>query len=74
MEVELHSQFSRVDGEPFVGYDGIRDWTRTIDEQFSGWQLTIETVEEQTPDRVLVLGTVDLVARTSGVGMRQPVA
>lgn len=73
-DVELYSQFSRVDGRPFVGYDGIREWMATIDEQFSSWQLTIETVDEQPDGRLLVLGSVDLEARTSGVGMRQPVA
>jgi ketosteroid isomerase-like protein len=73
-DVELHSQFSRVDGRPFVGYDGIHEWMATIDEQFSSWQLSIETVDEQPDERLLVLGWVDLVARTSGVGMRQPVA
>jgi ketosteroid isomerase-like protein len=71
--VELESPFSEVSGEPYRGYDGIREWARAIDEQFSEWRIRIDEMRE-VERKVLQIGAAHLRGRTSGVELDQPFA
>jgi ketosteroid isomerase-like protein len=68
-EMELHS---RMLGRVLRGVDGLRAWFREIDEQFDRWQLEIEEIREVDPDRLVVLGSIHLRGRESGVQFEQP--
>jgi hypothetical protein len=70
-DVELHTQLSRVEGKPYRGYDGVRQWMRDIDEQFAEWRLEIDEIRERG-DRILVLGSIHARGRESGLEIDQP--
>jgi ketosteroid isomerase-like protein len=56
------------------GVDGLRTWFTEIDEQFGRWQLDVDEIREANPDRLLVLGSIHLRGRESGVEFEQPMA
>ena len=56
--------------EPYRGHDGYREWVRTMEEAFETWQLRPEAFVDGD-DRVLVLGTMQLRGRASGVELDQ---
>jgi ketosteroid isomerase-like protein len=69
-EVELSTPITRMQGRWFQGIEGIREWLREIDEQFSAWKLSGDEWRD-LGDRVLVLGSVRLRGRGSGLEMDQ---
>lgn len=71
-DIELHTRFAMLGGEPYRGYEGIRQWMRDIDEQFGQWRLEITEIREQG-DRMLVLGSIHIRGRESGVELDQPI-
>jgi hypothetical protein len=67
---ELHSALT---GRTFHGRQGVVDWMAEIDESFGAWNLRIDEVRAAGPDRYLVLGSVHLEGRGSGVSFDQPI-
>jgi hypothetical protein len=60
----LHSGLTNSD---FQGPDGFRSWTAEIDEHFEHWSVHIETLEDAPDGRVLVLGSIRFLGRSSGI-------
>ena len=56
----------------YHGHNGMRAWMAEIDDQFGDWHLSIDQIKDASEDRVLVLGTVHVRGRTSGVEFDQP--
>lgn len=56
----------------YHGYDGMRRWMGEIDDQFGDWSTSIDQFRDVAEDRLLVLGTVHIRGRTSGVEFDQP--
>jgi ketosteroid isomerase-like protein len=71
--IELESPFSSVVGEPYRGYEGIRQWTRDVDEQFADWRISHDEVRE-IGSQVIAIGTVQGRGRSSGVAIQFPFA
>jgi ketosteroid isomerase-like protein len=71
--IELESPFSSVVGEPYRGYDGIEQWIRDIDEQFSQWSIAPDDVRE-SGDQVIALVTVSGLGRGSDLALEFPSA
>jgi ketosteroid isomerase-like protein len=70
-DVEIHVPSSLISGgEPYHGHDGYREWTATMEESFEVWEIRPETFEEHG-DTVLVLGSMHLRGRGSGVELDQ---
>src|SRR5688500_2290332 len=69
-EVEIHSALT---GQVFRGEEGVARWVAEIEEQFEAWQLAIDRIDEQSPDRLVVRGSVRARGRQSGVDLDQPV-
>jgi ketosteroid isomerase-like protein len=57
-------------GEPYRGHEGYWQWIDAMEEAFEVWQLHPETFEESR-DSVLVLGSMHLRGRGSGVELDQ---
>jgi ketosteroid isomerase-like protein len=64
----LHSALTSAD---FSGPEGFRRWTAEIDEQFERWSVTIETLMDAPDGRVLALGKIQFVGRSSGIEAEQ---
>ena len=64
--------YSAMTNAEYHGYDGIRSWMAEIDDQFEDWRLSIDQFQDASEDRILVLGTVHVRGRTSGVEFDQP--
>ena len=71
--IELRSPFSSVAGEPYRGYEGIEQWARDIDEQFSQWRMDLDGVTMHE-GRALALATVRVRGRGSDLELRQETA
>jgi ketosteroid isomerase-like protein len=57
-------------GRPFRGHEGYRRWIATMEESFEVWELCPQSFEERG-DTVLVLGTMCVRGRGSGVELDQ---
>ena len=57
-------------GRPFRGHEGYRRWIATMEESFEVWELCPQSFEERG-DTVLVLGTMCLRGRGSGLELDQ---
>lgn len=68
-EVVVHSALTNA---AYHGYDGVRRWMDEIDEQFADWHLSIGEFRDASEGRLLMLGTVRLRGRASGVEFDQP--
>jgi ketosteroid isomerase-like protein len=70
-DVEINVMSLQVTGgEPYRGHEGYWEWVRTMEESFETWQLRPGSFEE-SGDKVLVLGTMRLRGRSSGVELDQ---
>ena len=70
-EVEINVISLQVTGgAPYRGYDGYRQWIAAMEESFEVWQLHPRTFEEHD-DSILVLGSMHLRGRGSGVELDQ---
>jgi ketosteroid isomerase-like protein len=67
----LHSSLTNA---TYQGYDGVRRWMAEIDNQFGEWYSSIDEVRDASEERLLMLGTVHLRGRASGVEFDQPMA
>ncbi len=67
-EFVLHSALTSAD---FHGPDGFRSWTAEIDEQFERWSVEFEALEDAPDGRVLALGMIRFVGRSSGIESEQ---
>jgi ketosteroid isomerase-like protein len=64
----LHSVLTSDD---FHGPEGFSRWTAEIDEQFEHWSVSFDTLEDAPDGRVLALGEIRFVGRSSGIESRQ---
>jgi ketosteroid isomerase-like protein len=64
-DTELHSRLGELRGRPYIGPDGFREWIADIDEQFSGFHLNIERLEELEPGLIIASGSIDFRGRKS---------
>jgi ketosteroid isomerase-like protein len=71
-DIVLETVLASSRGKPYRGHEGFRRWLADIDEQFDRWTLRMAEVEEVSEDRVLVLGSIHLRGRASGVEFEQP--
>ena len=58
----------------YHGHDGLRRWMAEVDDQFEEWQSFIDELRDVAEERLLVLGTIHLQGRASGVEFDQPMA
>jgi ketosteroid isomerase-like protein len=70
-DVVLHSGMTNA---TYHGHDGVRRYFAEIDDQFEDWHLSIDEFRDAPEERLLVLGSVHLRGRGSGVEFDQPVA
>jgi ketosteroid isomerase-like protein len=68
-EVELHSRFGGLAGEPYRGHEGVRAWLADIQENFERFEPWLEDARPAGEDRIVVLGGVSFRARESGLDM-----
>jgi ketosteroid isomerase-like protein len=68
-DVELHSRFGALGGEPYRGHDGVRAWLAEIQESFESFLPWLEDAYDVGEDRVVALGGISFRARGSGVDM-----
>jgi ketosteroid isomerase-like protein len=79
---EVHEEYadpecevrSAMTGSVYRGYDGVRSWMQEIDEQFDSWRIQLDEFAHATEDRLLVLGSIHLHGRGSGIELEVPVA
>ncbi len=64
-EAELHTRLSTVTGKPYRGTEGVRQWLRDTDEQFSRFAPELGSVEELENGRVFASGRIDMCGRGS---------
>jgi ketosteroid isomerase-like protein len=64
---------SAMTGAVFRGYDGVRSWMQEIDEQFDTWRIRLDEFVHATGERLLVLGSIQLHGRGSGIDIEVPV-
>lgn len=72
-DVEIHSRFTGLAGEPFRGHAGVRSWLAEWNESFERFEPWLEQVIEVDDDRVVALGGISFSARASGVDMDTPI-
>jgi ketosteroid isomerase-like protein len=72
-QVELASPFAALHGEPYRGHEGIAQWVRDVDEQFSEWRVEEREVSD-VDGAVLSLGTLHGRGRASGIEIDQQFA
>lgn len=65
---------SAMTGSVYRGYEGVRTWMQEIDEQFDRWRIQLDEFAHATNDRLLVLGSIQLYGRGSGLELEVPVA
>jgi ketosteroid isomerase-like protein len=65
---------SAMTGSVYRGYDGVRRWMQEIDDQFDTWRIRLDEFAHATRERLLVLGTIQLHGRGSGIDLEVPVA
>jgi hypothetical protein len=64
---------SALTGRVFHGRQGLIDWMAEIDDNFGAWRIRIEEIRAAGPDRFLILGSVHMRGRGSGVELDQPI-
>jgi ketosteroid isomerase-like protein len=67
-EFELHS---RMMGSVVRGAEGLQTWIAEIDEQFDAWQIQVDEEIDLGQGRYLLIGTVRLRGKGSGLRMEQ---
>jgi ketosteroid isomerase-like protein len=73
-EIEVHTAIaSAFRGEPFRGYEGVREWLAAVDESFERWDVELDDIHE-LGDVAVVLGAVHARGRGSGLELDLPTA
>jgi ketosteroid isomerase-like protein len=70
-EVELHSRFAGLGGEPYRGPEGMRQWLADIQENFERFAPWYDELYAAAGERVVACGGISFRARESGVDMSQ---
>ena len=70
-DIELHSRFGSLTGEPYRGHEGVREWLGDVQESFERFDLWLDEVRDLGDD-VLAIGGINMRARGSGLDMNQP--
>ncbi len=68
--VEIWSPLTEFRGRPFVGYEGVRDWFRELDELFDEWSAEL-TELRMVGERAAARGMLHMRGRASGVSIDQ---
>ena len=70
-DVELYSRFGSLNGEPYRGHQGVREWLADIEQSFDRFELWLDEIRDLGDD-VLALGGIDARARGSGLDIQEP--
>jgi ketosteroid isomerase-like protein len=65
---------STLSSASYEGADGFERWIQEIEEQFDRWDVSYDELLDAGPNRMLVLGSIRLRGRESGVEFDQPAA
>ena len=71
-DVELHSRFGGLSGEPYRGHDGLRAWLADIQENLDRFAPWVDEARAVGDEQVVALGGMSFRARGSGVDMAEP--
>ena len=71
-DVELHSRFGALGGEPYRGHDGVRAWLAEVQDTFERFEPWLEDARPAGDGRIVVLGGISFRARESGLDMDEP--
>ena len=64
---------SGLTNEIYEGHPGLERWMAEINDQFDRWELHSEEFHELEPDGLVVIGSISMRGRASGVELVQPV-
>jgi ketosteroid isomerase-like protein len=70
-DVEIYSRFASLGGEPYRGREGLRRWIAEIEATFGRFDVSTDDFRD-LEDRVLILGSIHLQGKGSGIEMDQP--
>jgi ketosteroid isomerase-like protein len=70
-DCEVHAPLGMAE-EPYRGHEGLRRWSRDIQESFGHFDIAWEDLKS-TPECVIALGRIHVTGRESGVEFAQPV-
>ena len=71
-DVELVPLRAVLDGTSYRGHEGLRRWMDDMAEDWTRFEVAVDEVRELTPGRLLVLATMRLRGRSSGVALDSP--
>ena len=73
-EIEVHTAIANAfTGEPFRGYEGVREWLGALDESFERWDVDLDEIRERG-EVVVVISVVHTRGRASGLELDLPMA
>ena len=72
-DVEFHSALASLEGEAFIGHDGIRRYFQSVVGAWDEWRVELHRVEEVPDERLAVTMTMHVRGRQSGVSVAQEV-
>ena len=72
-DVEFFSALASLEGEAFVGHDGIRRYFDDVISAWDEWRVELDRVEELPDGRVVVTMTMHVRGRDSGAEVSQSV-
>ena len=64
---------SGLTNETYEGHPGLERWMAEINDQFDRWELRSEESHDLPPDGLVVIGSISMRGRASGVELEQPV-
>jgi ketosteroid isomerase-like protein len=70
-DVEIYSRFAALGGEPYRGREGLTRWIAEIEATFGRFDVSTEDFRD-LEDSVLILGSIRLKGKGSGIEMDQP--
>ena len=70
-DVEIYSRFASLGGEPYRGREGLTRWIAEIEATFGRFDVTTDDFRD-LEDSVLILGSIRLQGKGSGIEMDQP--
>ena len=70
-DIELHSRFGSLTGEPYRGHEGVREWLADIRQSFERFELWLDDLRD-LGDEVLAIGGINMRARGSGLDLKEP--
>lgn len=72
-DVSFSSVLASVDGEPFLGHEGIRRYFDSFLGTLEEWRVELHRVEEVPGERVAVTMTMHVKGRASGAALSQEI-